>query len=194
MGNGPDPMKVENPLYVRDREEWRAWLQEHHASERAVWLLYYKKHTGKPSVPYDHAVEEALCFGWIDSIVKTVDEDRYAQRFSRRVNNRNWSRPNLERVQRLIAQGRMTAAGLAALPVDLSPPPERYSADSPLPEIFAAALDANPTAAGNFHKMAPSYRRDIVRWVIEAKKEETRQRRLAEAVRLLERNQKLGLK
>jgi uncharacterized protein YdeI (YjbR/CyaY-like superfamily) len=184
----------ENLLYVQDREEWRAWLAKHHASEREVWLIYYKKHTGKPRIPYDDAVEEALCFGWIDSIVKTLDEDRYLQKFTPRVNVRQWSPSNRERVSKLIQQGRMTAAGLSKLPPDDAPPPERYTADSPLPDLFAAALAASPTAAENFGKLAPSYRRDFVRWVIEAKKEETRQRRLAEAIRMLERNEKLGLK
>lgn len=182
-------------LYVPDRDAWRAWLEKHHATEREVWLVYYKKHTNRPRVPYDEAVEEALCFGWIDSIAKTVDEDRSAQRFSPRKNPRNWTQLNLDRVQKLIGQGRMKDAGLAVLPpADAPPPSERYEAGSPLPEIFAQALEANPAAAANFHKMAPSYRRDFVRWVTEAKKEETRQRRLAEALQLLVENCKPGMK
>ena len=185
----------EKLLYVKDRDEWRAWLQEHHATERDVWLVYYKKHTGRPRVPYDEAVEEALCFGWIDSIAKTVDEDRSAQRFSPRKDRRNWTQLNLDRVQKMIRQGRMTDAGLTVLPPAGAPPPrERYQVDAPLPEIFARGLEANPTAAANFHGLAPSYRRDYVRWVTEAKKEETRQRRLAEALRMLEENRKPGLK
>lgn len=182
-------------LYVKNRDEWRAWLQEHHATEREVWLVNYKKHTNRLRVPYEEAVEEALCFGWIDSIAKTVDEDCSAQRFSPRVNLRNWTQLNLDRVQKMIEQGRMTEAGLAVLPpADAPPPLERYEAGSPLPEVFAQALEANPAAAANFHQMAPSYRRDFVRWVTEAKKEETRQRRLAEALQLLEENRKLGMK
>lgn len=185
----------EKLLYVQDRDGWRAWLQAHHATEREVWLVAYKKHTGRPGVPYDEAVEEALCLGWIDSVRKTVDEDRSAQRFSPRVNRLSWTQLNLDRVQKLIQEGRMTAAGLAVLPpADAPPPPERYEVSSPLPEMFAQALEANPTAAAHFHQMAPSYRRDFVRWVIEAKKEETRQRRLTEALRLLEENRKLGMK
>jgi uncharacterized protein YdeI (YjbR/CyaY-like superfamily) len=184
----------ENLLYVRDRAEWRAWLEKHHASEREIWLVYYKKHTAKPRISYDDAVEEALCFGWIDSIVKTLDGDRYIQKFTPRIDVRKWSPSNLERVKRLLREGRMTEAGRSKLPPDLTPPPERYSADSPLPEIFADALKENPAASGNFHKLAPSYRRDLVRWVTEAKKEETRLRRMAEAIRILERGEKLGLK
>jgi uncharacterized protein YdeI (YjbR/CyaY-like superfamily) len=185
-----------NLLYVRDRDEWHRWLEEHHGSVSEVWLIYYKKHTGKPRVSYDDAVEEALCFGWIDSLVKTLDEDRYLQKFTPRVNARKWSRLNLERVKKLKAQGRMTAAGLAKLPADLTPPPprERYRADSPLPDFFAAALQANAAASENFARLAPSYRRHMVGWVSQAKKEETRQRRLAEALRVLERGEKLGMK
>jgi uncharacterized protein YdeI (YjbR/CyaY-like superfamily) len=185
-----------NTLYVRNRAEWRRWLEKHHASESVVWLIYYKKHTGKPRVSYGDAVEEALCFGWIDSIVKRLDEDRYMQKFTPRVNPRKWSRLNLERVKKLIGQGRMTAAGMSKLPPDLTPPPprERYSADSPLPDFFAAALQANAAASENFARLAPSYRRNFVGWVSQAKKEETRQRRLAEAIRLLERGEKLGMK
>jgi len=181
-------------LYVRDRAEWRAWLEKHHASEREVWLIYYKKHTGKQRIPYDDAVEEAICFGWIDSIVKTLDGDRYLQKFTPRVNTGRWSRINLERVKKVIREGRMTEAGRSKLPKDLTPPPERYSADSPLPDLFAAALRAHPAAAENFGKLAPSHRRNFVLWVTDAKKEETRQRRLAEMLRMLERNEKLELK
>lgn len=155
----------ERLLYVQRRDEWRTWLREHHATEQEVWLVSYKKRPGRPGVPYDEAVEEALCFGWIDSVRKALDEDRSAQRFSPRKNPRNWTQLNLDRVQKLIQEGRMTDAGLAVLPPkDAPPPPERYEVSSPLPVMFAQALEANPTAAANFHKMAPSYRRDFVRW------------------------------
>ena len=188
----------EKLLYVADRAAWRAWLEKHHASEKVVWLVYYKKHSGKPRIPYDDAVEEALCFGWIDSIVKTLDDERYLQKFTPRTNTVKWSRLNLERVKKLLREGRMTAAGRAKLPSDLETPtsvaPKRFSADSLLPDLFASALHSNSAAAENFWKLAPSYRRKYVGWVMTAKKEETRQRRLAEAIRLLERNEKLGLK
>jgi uncharacterized protein YdeI (YjbR/CyaY-like superfamily) len=88
-------------LYVRDRPEWRAWLEQNHASKDEVWLRYYKKHTGKPSVPYHDAVEEALCFGWIDSTVRSIDTEAYAQRFTPRRAKSKWSETNKERVRRL---------------------------------------------------------------------------------------------
>jgi uncharacterized protein YdeI (YjbR/CyaY-like superfamily) len=188
----------ENLLYVPDREKWRAWLAKHHTTEKEVWLVYYKQHTGKPRVSYDDAVEEALCFGWIDSLVKTLDADRYIQKFTPRVNAGKWSQLNLERVKKLLREGRMTEAGRAKLPSDLETPtsvaPKRFSLDSPLPDLFASALHSNPDTAENFGKLAPSYQRKYVGWVMTAKKEETRRRRLAEAIRLLERNEKLGLK
>src|SRR5687767_550105 len=96
-----------NLLYVPTREEWRAWLAEHHATAAEVWLIGYKKQTGKPSVPYDEAVEEALCFGWIDSIRRKLDEERFAQKYSPRRPRSNWTELNLQRARRLQAEGRM---------------------------------------------------------------------------------------
>jgi uncharacterized protein YdeI (YjbR/CyaY-like superfamily) len=100
-------------LYVTTRDEWRAWLAEHHDTEKEVWLVSYKKHTGRPQIPYDDAVEEALCFGWIDSLVKTIDDERFAQKFTPRKEKSNWSESNKGRVRKLVREGRMTEAGLA---------------------------------------------------------------------------------
>jgi uncharacterized protein YdeI (YjbR/CyaY-like superfamily) len=183
-----------NLVYAKDREEWRSWLEKNHDSVSEIWLVFYKKTSSKPTVTYDESVEEALCFGWVDGMVKTIDEERYKQRFTPRSKKSNWSASNIERVTRLIEQGRMTDAGRAKLPQDLTPPPPRYEADSPVPDWFTAGLSANPAAAANFQKLAPSHRKNYVRWVTEAKKEETRQRRLAEAIRMLERNEKPGMK
>lgn len=108
-------MEIGKTLYVTQRDEWRRWLEEHHDKEPEIWLVSYRKDSGKPSIPYDEAVEEALCFGWIDSTVKKLDEDARAQRFSPRKPKSNWSDSNLERVRRLMAQGKMAPAGLAAV-------------------------------------------------------------------------------
>lgn len=185
-----------NLLYVPTREKWRAWLEQHHATATEVWLVYYKKHTGKPRVLYDDAVEEALCFGWIDSIVRKLDEDRFAQKFTPRKDHGTWSALNLDRMKRLIANGRMTLAGLAKFePTRQSAPkPQRFEIGAEIPAFIAEALQAHPAAAENFHRLAPSYRRSYIGWIIHAKKEETRQRRLQEAIEKLERNEKLGLK
>ncbi|OGK25341.1 hypothetical protein A3C25_06180 [Candidatus Roizmanbacteria bacterium RIFCSPHIGHO2_02_FULL_38_11] len=105
-------MKLGKTLYIKNREEWRRWLEKNHKKEPEIWLVYYKKHTKKSSIPYNDAVEEALCFGWIDSTVKGIDGEKYAQRFSPRKPKSNWSEPNKERIERLIKEGKMTPAGL----------------------------------------------------------------------------------
>jgi uncharacterized protein YdeI (YjbR/CyaY-like superfamily) len=115
-----------NLLHVTNRQDWRAWLAEHHAAETEVWLVFAKQHTGKPRVSYDEAVEEALCYGWIDSIVRKMDDDHYAQKFTPRKDRTKWSASNLERVRRLLAEGQMTEAGIAVLHPDPDyQPPER---------------------------------------------------------------------
>lgn len=105
-------MATGNTLYVRDRKAWRAWLSENHAKKDEIWLIYPRKNTGKPRLPYADAVEEALCFGWIDSNIKGIDENSYAQRFSRRKKVSVFSQPNIERVKRMIKLGKMTPAGI----------------------------------------------------------------------------------
>jgi uncharacterized protein YdeI (YjbR/CyaY-like superfamily) len=188
----PKARKEPKLLYVPTREEWRAWLQEHHETGTEVWLVYPKKHTGEPRVSYGDAVEEALCFGWIDSIARRIDDDRFAQKLTPRKDTGNWSAPNLERMERLIASGQMTPAGLAKFEPVAQPP--RYQTDSAVPPFIEEALKANEAACQNFQALAPSHRRNYVRWITEAKKEETRQRRLQEALLMLEENEKLGLK
>jgi uncharacterized protein YdeI (YjbR/CyaY-like superfamily) len=112
-------MEIGETLYVRTRDEFRAWLQENHQSKREIWLVQYKKAAKKPSLNYVEAVEEAICYGWIDSTEKSIDAERYATRFSPRRPKSNWTETNKERARRMIAEGRMTEAGLAALPADV---------------------------------------------------------------------------
>src|SRR5580765_895087 len=102
-------------LYVTSRDEWRAWLANHYESETEVWLVYYKKLSSRPRIPYDHAVEEALCFGWIDSIVKRIDDQKFAQKFTPRRDCTRWSALNKRRIRKLIKEGRMTKVGLAKI-------------------------------------------------------------------------------
>src|SRR5256885_14789235 len=108
-------MKISKTLYVTSRDDWRAWLEKNHETEKEVWLIYYKKHTNRPRIPYDDAVEEALCFGWIDSIVQKIDDERYAQKFTPRKSSSKWSESNKRRVRKLLQEGRMTQAGLAKI-------------------------------------------------------------------------------
>src|SRR2546423_2087867 len=116
-------MKLGNTLYVTNRKDWRAWLRENHARENEVWLIYYKKHTGQPRIPYDDAVEEALCYGWIDSLVQRMDDARTAQRFSPRRPKSNLSETNRERARRLIKSKKMTRFGLEKIKAQLD---EKY--------------------------------------------------------------------
>lgn len=108
-------MEIGKTLYVASRKAWRAWLAGHYKSSREIWLIYYKKASGKPSLDYGAAVEEALCYGWIDSITKSLDKDRYVQRFTPRRSKSALSASNAERLDRLVAQKKMTRAGLAAV-------------------------------------------------------------------------------
>jgi uncharacterized protein YdeI (YjbR/CyaY-like superfamily) len=182
-------------LHFAEREAWRAWLAEHHDKEPVVWLVFYKAHTGRQSISYDAAVEEALCFGWVDSIIKRLDDSRYLRKFTPRTDTGRWSTLNLKRVQHLVETGRMTEIGLGKLDAGVQPvvPPARRKFTT-IPLFFRRALAGNTKARQNFTSLAPSYQRHFVGWVIMAKKEETRQRRLREAIHLLEQNKKLGLK
>ncbi len=181
-------------LYFERREQWREWLREHHDTATVVWLVFFKKHTGTPSMSYDAAVEEALCFGWIDSIVKRLDENRFARKFTPRKDTSKWSASNLRRVDGLIRSGRMTEVGLAKVPADVEALPPVSSRPLELPPFFAEALAADPRAQSFFSSLAPSYRRDYIHWVGSAKRAETRERRLHEALCLLAQGRKLGMK
>src|SRR5512139_1337618 len=112
-------MEIGETLYVTARQDFRRWLQKHHADRTEIWLVRYKKASGKPSLDYVQAVEEAICFGWIDNIEKSIDAERYALRFSPRRPKSNWTEINKERARKLIAEGKMTEAGFATLPPDL---------------------------------------------------------------------------
>lgn len=185
-------------LYVIDGAAWRAWLKEHYADTSVIWLVFRKKDSGAPSIDYETAVEEALCFGWIDSIIKKLDETSYARKFTPRKTDSKWSASNKARVKRLIAAGRMAPAGQRL--VDEARASGRWDKsagpDIPpgLPAELTEALAANPLAAENFEALAPSYRKQYIGWVAVAKRAETRQRRVAESIALLERGEKLGMK
>lgn len=192
----PGAMVITESVYVPSRAAWRAWLAEHHASKREVWLIYYKRGTGRPRVEYGDAVEEALCFGWIDSTVKTLDAERYAQRFSPRKPGSNWSTPNLIRVKKLVASGLMTPAGAAHLPSRTEAKAfhrkhqKRLAGTTVAPRDLAAALRATPEAHAQWKVLTPGYKRLFVRWITDAKQAATRARRVAMAVSRLARGLK----
>jgi len=177
------------------RRAWRAWLERHHASARVAWLVYFKQHTGRLSIPYEDSVEEALCFGWIDGTIRRLDEERYARRFTPRLPGSGWSALNRKRAYKMIQEGMMTPAGMAKFDVHgkAGGITSRTRTPAPHPD-FVKALKPHPKAGENFERLAPSHRRMYLLWIRDAKKEETRARRIAEAVQRLESNQKLGMK
>ncbi len=169
-----------------DRAAWRAWLAANHATARGAWAITYRRSSGKPVVDMVELVEEALCFGWIDSRLSPLDDERTMLRFTPRKRGGTWSRSNKERVERLIAEGRMAPAGMRAI--------EEARADGSwdllteidelrVPDDLAAALAADPAAARGYSGMSPSLRKAILFWVASAKRDETRRRRIEETVR-----------
>jgi uncharacterized protein YdeI (YjbR/CyaY-like superfamily) len=179
-------------LDVRTRAAWRRWLEAHHASTSAVWLIFHKRHTEISSVSYDDAVEEALCFGWVDSLIKRIDGSRYARKFTPRTENSRWSAINRRRYASLQARGLLAPPGLARAPTDRrGDAPEGSTA---WPRDIEARLHAEPRALQFFESLAPSYRRAFVGWIEAAKREETRDKRIREALRLLSAGRKLGMK
>ena len=185
-------------IKASNRQEWRHWLKENHAREDEVWLVYFKKHTGKSSVSYIDSVKEALCFGWIDGIKKRVDEERYMHRFTPRRAGSKWSPQNIRLAGELIASGEMAEAGLSAFNQRVNYDEEFLQAvdvkEIPLPPEMERALKSNQDAWNNFLELAPGYRKQYVGWLISAKRQETRERRLKEAITLLAMNKKLGMK
>ena len=180
----------------KDRPSWRLWLAENHATAREIWLVFFKKHTGKPGLTYIEALEEALCFGWIDGILKRIDGQMHTVRFSPRTKNSIWSEQNKKRVRRLIREGRMTDAGLAKIQEakangQWAKAAQREDVTIVPPELTAALAD-HAEARRNFEKLAPSYRRQFLYWISIAKHDETRRKRVAEVLRLLVRNERLG--
>ena len=183
-------------LLVRTLDEWRARLAEHHESEPEVWLIFHKRHTGVASIAYRDARDEALCFGWVDSLVKRLDDRRYALKFTPRKANSRWSTVNRQRYAELKASGRLKPPGIERSPTDrgYGPRPPRLPMPSKLPAYIQAELRKHPRALHHFEALAPSQRRRYFAWIESAKREETKLRRLKEAIRLLASGKVLGLK
>ncbi len=180
-----------NSTHPTSRAEWRAWLEENHARDEGVWLISYKKATGKPYVTYDEAVEEAICFGWVDSKVNRLDEERAMRWFAPRRPGSNWSRSNKQRVKKMIAANQMTAAGLAkieAAKVDGSWSALDAVENLEVPDDLAAALATYDAAEAHFEAFPRSVKRSILEWIANAKKPETRAKRIEETARLAQDN------
>jgi len=180
---------------ARTVEQWRNWLAEHHDSESAVWLIFRKRDTGKAAIAYVDARDEALCFGWVDSLVKRLGDSRYARKFTPRKANSRWSTINRKRYAALKASGRLKPSGIERAPTDRSYAPRpRYQMPATLPGHIQAAFRKHAAARRYFEGLAPSHRRRYVGWIESAKREETKARRLKEAIRLLTAGKPLGLK
>jgi uncharacterized protein YdeI (YjbR/CyaY-like superfamily) len=179
-------------LDIRTRRLWRAWLAKHHTFSPGVWLVFYKRHTGMRSILYEDAVREALCFGWIDSLIKRLDDQRYAIKVTPRQPTSKWSGLNRRRWMELKAAGLLTPAGRAASPTENIYRPKPIIPD--LPIYIAKAIKANAKAWKFFRGLPPGERRQFIVWIHIAKRPETRDRRLRESVDLLAGAQRLGLK
>ena len=185
-------------LYVTNRNEWRDWLSKNYTAEAGIWLIFYKKETSRPTIAYEAAVEEALCFGWIDSIIKKIDAAKYVRKFTPRSGKSKWSQLNKKRANKMVKQGRMTEVGLAKIKTAkktglwAKDPRSQISLD--IPPEFAKVLARNKKAKETFDKLAPSYRRHYIGWITVAKRPETKKRRIEESIALLEKGKRLGLK
>jgi uncharacterized protein YdeI (YjbR/CyaY-like superfamily) len=177
-------------IHLETVDQWHAWLEEHHRRREGVWLVGWKPRTGKPAIPYEEAIEEALCFGWVDSTYQSLDDERGMLWWSPRRKGSVWARSNKERVARLEAEGRMTDAGRAAV--------ERARADGSwtileaiddlvVPDDLRLALAARHGALDRWESMSPTTRRAILFGIITAKKPETRRRRVEEAAETVAR-------
>jgi uncharacterized protein YdeI (YjbR/CyaY-like superfamily) len=169
---------------------WRRWLERNHDTEKEIWLAFAKKGSGKTTLTYEEALDEALCFGWIDTLVKRLDDDYYQQRFVPRKASSKWSAVNLKKFAALEKAGRMTDAGRAAKPAGVKPPPRRFESGDEIPPFIAAELALHPVAQEFWNEIPPSHRRNYIRWITEAKQEETRRRRLDKAIAALDARQK----
>jgi len=173
-------------LYLHERKKWRAWLKKNYKSKDEIWLVYAKKQSGEPRISYNDAVEEALCFGWIDSIVKTVDEDHFAQRFSVRKNNSMWSQPNIERLRLLVADVQIMPEFIEGLP-DLS------GEDFKIPPDILEAIRANDEAWKHFQDFSAPYIRIRISYIDGARsRPEEFEKRLSNFIAKSEQNKLIG--
>ncbi len=180
-------------FYATNCQEWREWLKENYQASTGVWLVYYKVKTGKPSIRYTEAVKEALCFGWIDSKVKSLDEERYQQIFTPRKPKSVWSKLNKQYVTELIEKGLMTEAGLQKIEIAKQDGSwNRLDAVEALivPQDLKQALEANKTANSYFERFSNSAKKNILFWIESAKRSQTRAKRIEQTVIAAAQNQK----
>ena len=185
-------------LYCRDRIEWQSWLRTNHNREAGIWLVYLKGRGTEQNLAYEESLNEALCFGWIDSLIKRIDASRYARKFTPRKAVSKWSESNKRRVIELTKQGRMADAGNAIVAVAMAngswDKRDRPLMVTEVPAILKKALSTHKKAKAYFDSLPPSRRARYVAWIANARKDETRERRTMESVRMLENKVDFGLK
>ena len=179
-------MNITQTLHVTNRKDWRDWLKKNYKTEKEIWLVYYKKATGKPRIEYNDAVEEALCFGWIDSIVKKLDEKRTVQRFSPRKLKTKYSQANIERLRKLVAKKKVVKEVTETLG-------DVLSQEFVIPPDILKAIKANKEAWKNFQKFSDSYKRIRIAFIDGARKRpEEFQKRLRYFIEMTEKNKMFG--
>jgi uncharacterized protein YdeI (YjbR/CyaY-like superfamily) len=187
-------MDLGKTLYVTNRKDWRSWLSKNHAKEKVIWLIYYKKASGKKRIPYNDAVEEALCFGWIDSTVKPIDKDSFAQRFTPRRRDSVLSQANRERVREMIAKKKMTKAGLDAIAHAFNPDKDDPDNFRIAPDILRA-LKKDKEAWEKFQNLPKRYQRTRIGYIESRRRhgKEQFEKSLANLVKMTAKNRKFGM-
>ena len=181
------PMKITKTLYVENRSQWRSWLRANYKTRKEIWLIYFKKNSGKPRIPYNHSVEEALCFGWIDSTVKKIDHERFAQRFTPRNPKSRYSEPNKERLKKLLAQGKVMKSVREMLP-------DFHAESFRIPRDILSQLKSNRKIWKNFRQFPEHYQRIRIAFIDGARKRpEVFRQRLAYFLKMTAENKKFGM-
>lgn len=201
-------------IFFSNRQAFRDWLEQNHNQCPGIWMVYNKSHVVKKGITYREALEEALCFGWIDSLIKRIDQNQYMRKFTPRTNTNQWSELNKQLMAMLIKNGQITKSGLEKIDIAIlkktgtgdrekkigekTPKTRKANTSSispyTIPDSFLEAMSHNQPALEHFKRLAPSHQRHYVLWITNAKRPETIQKRIEEAVALLKENQKLGLK
>jgi len=182
-------------IYLKTRNAWRKWLTINHSSFQGIWLIHYKKYTGKPNIAYNDAVEEALCFGWVDSLVKRIDEERYMQKYTPRKPNSSWSEWNKVRVAKMIDAGLMTEVGIKM--IEIAQQNGKWDGKinaqrvHHLSEDLRDILETDEIAYMAYKNLPPSQKKMHNIWIMDAKKEETRIRRLEKFIGLLKEGKRM---
>lgn len=180
---------VTKTLYVKNRVQWRKWLEKNYNSRDEIWLIYYKKHTKKPTIPYNDAVEEAICFGWIDGKVRSIDSERYMQRYTPRRKGSIWSLLNKKRAQKMIKQKKVTDTGL--IKINEAKKNGKWQAayssktKPKLPTELKRALAKDKITWKNFNQLTNNKQLQYIYWFLSAKKQETKEKRIKEIVKML---------